>query len=111
MMETEDDADWSELWDARLSALESVLGKWTNHVLHGVVPFEFGFNAGGRADVIPFENHLNGVAYVTADLIGCEDQISGECGNYELMICHREKSDWGPGVICRLAYYTLDEVI
>src|SRR5947208_337975 len=36
---------------------------------------------------------------------------SDDMGNYELMICHRDQEDWGPNIISRLAYYTLETKI
>jgi hypothetical protein len=110
-MANEDRDDWSELWDARVASLERVLGKSSDHVLHGVTPFFFGFEMGGAADIIPFYKHVDGVVYVTAELIGCEKQKQNSMGNYELMICHRNEFDWGHDIIGRLAFYTLDAVI
>jgi hypothetical protein len=103
--------DWQQLWDARLAALEIVLGKSADRVLHGVIPFQFGYEVGGEADILFFHNHVDGVAYVTADLIGNEDQRQSEFGSYELMVCHRKENDWGPRTIGQLAHYTLDAVI
>jgi hypothetical protein len=110
-MGVDDNDDWSELWSDRLRALESVLGESDDRVLHGAIPFYLGFENGGTADVVSFSQHFDGVAYVTADLIGCEDQKRSELGNYELMICHREESEWGPGIVSRLAHYTLETAI
>ena len=50
-----------------------------------------------------FSHHLDGVAYVTADLTGKPDACYAD---YELMICHRAPGDWGPNLISRLAPYT-----
>jgi hypothetical protein len=44
---------------------------------------------------------------VTSELIGHDDQIQNQLGNYELMICHRDGEQWGPNLISRLAHYTL----
>jgi len=104
-----DDADdWQRWWDARISAMEEVLGK--SHEMHGhaVVPFYFGADMGGAADVIYFHNHIDGIVSVTSELIGCDEQIFSSLGNYELMICHRDEEDWGPEIISRLAHYTLE---
>jgi hypothetical protein len=72
------------------------------------VPFEFGYDAGGLADVVQFRNHINGTIYATCDLMGRGDQIANGLGTYELAICHRSSEDWGAGIVAPLAYYTLD---
>jgi hypothetical protein len=77
-------------------------------VIHGVIPFAFGVEMGGAADVVSFRQHIDGVVYVTSELIGCEDQVTNDQGNYELMVCHREEDEWGPSVIRQLAYYTCE---
>ena len=87
--------------------LKEILGKPHETVLHAVVPFDFGWDAGGAADVYIYKNHIDGVVYITGDLIGQEQQIS-DAGNYELMICHRTDTHWGPDLISNLAFYTLD---
>jgi hypothetical protein len=94
-----------------MAAFEVVLGKSDDRVLHGVIPFYLGYENGGRADVVSFSHHLNGIVYVTAELIGCEEQSPSVLGNYELMVCQREESEWGCNVICMLAHYTLETVI
>lgn len=100
--------DWEVWWDARTVALEAVLGKSEDLVGHSIVPFRLGVEAGGAADVLYFRNHVAGVVTVTADLIGNDDQIRNELGNYELMICERDDTDWGASFISRLAQYTLE---
>lgn len=57
-----------------------------------------------------FKKHIDGIVYITGDLIGKKQQPS-DAGNYELMICHRKGSDWGANLISILAYYTLDASI
>lgn len=100
-------------FDERLAAMQRVFGKSADIVLHAVVPFEFGSDLGGRADVVQFHDHINGVIYVTCDLLGNTKQVANSLGTYELAICHRYneeryKEDWGPEIIAALAYYTLD---
>lgn len=97
--------DW---WDERLAAMETVLGKSDGMVSHAVVPFQFGYDAGGRADVVHFREHLAGVVHTTCQLIGLENQMPNMLGNYELAICHRGEQTWGVGIISSLAYYTLE---
>src|SRR4051812_40779039 len=79
------DGGWEVWWDARTAALEVVLGKSEDLVGHSIVPFEFGVEAGGAADVLYFRNHVAGVVTVTAQLIGDDDQIRNDQGEYELM--------------------------
>jgi hypothetical protein len=102
------DNEWQEWWDARVAAIEAVLGKSEDTVGHAVVPFQFGAEMGGAADVIYFRQHIPGPCSVTSELIGCEDQVANRLGNYELMICHRDDDEWGADLISRLAYYTLE---
>lgn len=104
----ESHGQWKEWWDARTEAMEAVLGEMDAEVLHAAIPFQLGVDLGGAADVVSFSQNLDGIAYVTSELIGMDDQAPGELGNYELMICHRTPSDWGPRVIRLLAHYTLD---
>lgn len=108
MSDAEADGDWEVWWDARTAALEEVLGKSDDLVGHSLVPFEFGVEAGGAADVLYFRNHLAGVVTVTAQLIGDDDQIRNDQGGYELMICERDDDHWGATFISRLAQYTLE---
>src|SRR5215510_1479956 len=101
------DNEWQEWWDARVAAFEKVLGKAERIVGHAAIPFEFGPDIGGAADIIYFKRHIPGVVSVTSELIGRDDQIQNQFGNYELMICHRDDEQWGPNLISRLAHYTL----
>lgn len=87
--------------------IENVLGKHFDTVLHSPVPFDMGFDIGGGADVYIYKNHIDGEVYLTTDLIG-KKQAKNSIGNYELMICHSDKQDWGSNLISKLSYYTLD---
>jgi suppressor of fused protein SUFU len=113
--EEEGDDEWSELWDARLAAIEKVLGPSDDSVIHGMIPFQFGQEMGGQADIVMFSKHVDGTVYVTADLIGNEEQQTNSMGNYELMICRRkegeEDDEWGSWIIGSLAHYTIGEPI
>ena len=100
--------DPTEWWEDRMAAMESVLGKSDGMVSHAVVPFQFGYDAGGRADVVHFREHVPGIVYVTSELIGDDLQLQNALGNYELAICHRKEETWCAQTISSLAYYTLD---
>lgn len=100
----EDDGD---LFAERLAAMERVFGKSADVVLHAVVPFQFGFDLGGRADIVQFKDHIDGAIYATCDLLGDPGQVANPLGTYELAICHRSDEDWGPEVIAALAHFTL----
>jgi hypothetical protein len=100
----DEDDDWEEMWDARADALAQVLGAGHDDVLHAPHPFSLG----GQADVMAFYHHLEGAVYVTAELTGKPDACYAD---YELMICHRSRDDWGPNVISRLAPYTQEAYI
>lgn len=108
MTNSEDHDSWGEWWDARVAAMEPVLGKVHDMVGHAPVPFQFGPDVGGAADVIYFKHHIDGVVSVTSELIGCDEQVPNDLGNYELMICHRDDEAWGASLISRLAHYTLE---
>lgn len=108
MTSTNEDSTWEQSWDARVAALQSIYGKMEDNVGHAVVPFEFGADAGGSADIVYFKNHVAGVVAVTSELIGRDDQIQNELGNYELAICTRSEEPWAGNLISRLAHYTLE---
>ncbi len=75
--------------------LKEILEELDNTVLHGVVPFDFGWDNGEAADVYIFKKHIDGVVYVTGNLIG-QKQKTSDAANYELMICHKTNTTWGP---------------
>lgn len=91
-------------------SIEKILGKADEVVMHSSVPFDLGYDIGGGADIYLYKNHVDGIVYVTGDLIGQEQEPS-DAGNYELMICHRNEEEWGPNLISELAYCTLDTSI
>lgn len=112
MTETDDQEDeWTLWWDARVAAMESILGESADMVGHGLIPFQFGAEMGGTADLVYFHNHVDGVVTVTSELIGCDEQLANEQGNYELMICSREEDNWGQYILGQLAHYTLEAVL
>ena len=100
--------------------MESVLSKSDDTVGHATIPFEIGVQfrdenrddlvaeVGAGADIIKFRNHVDGVGYATAELIGRDDQVRNKLGNYELLIFHREDEEWGPDIISRLSFCTCD---
>jgi hypothetical protein len=90
--------------------IEQILGKSENIVLHSPVPFQFGYDLGGRADVYLYKNHIDGIVYVTGDLIGQKQRCS-DAGNFEFMVAHKADNKWGPNLISNLSYYTLDSSI
>lgn len=97
-------ASHEDSFDATSAALEALLGKADDGVLHSMVPLELG----GFSDVLTFRRYLPGVAYVTAELIGSDGQKANRLGKYELMMCMRAESDWAGNLVSRLARYTLD---
>lgn len=106
-----DEDDRQRWWDARIAAATAVFGQQSDMVLHAAVPFFMGQDIGGKPDVVMFPNFLEGTLYMTAALIGDEDQPPNSHGKYELAIAHAPGEDWGVNIICQLAYYTLDTVI
>jgi hypothetical protein len=99
--------DWQRLWDARLAALQSVLGPSDDRILASITPFYLG----GSADVLTFRQHTEGVCYVTAGIIGDGRGKPNELGEYELMICLREPAEWAPNMISNLARYTTETAL
>lgn len=99
--------DWQKTWDARLAALERELGKSDDKIATSPVPIYLG----GGADVLTFKKHVDGVAYVTAGLIGNDSQKKTTLGQYELMMCFRSENDWAPSLLSRLAPYTFDAAL
>lgn len=108
MDDSAEDDEWELLWNARIAGLESILGPADEMVGHSPVPFFLGADSGGAADILYFKQHLDGIVAVTSDLIGCEDQVTNDLGNYELVVCHRDDEPWGANIISQLAYYTLE---
>lgn len=106
--DADDSNEWTLWWDARLAAMESLLGESHDIVGHGTIPFQLGPDLGGTADIVYFHHHVDGIVSVTAELIGNEDQVPNSMGNYELAICARDDDDWGPNIIGQLAHYTLE---
>jgi len=107
MSEDTSDDEWQKTWDARLAAFEQVLGKSEDTIVTAPVPIYLG----GDADVLIFKNHVDGVAYVTAGLIGDGSQKQTDLGEYELMMCFREENEWAPSLLSRLAPYTFQRAL
>jgi Suppressor of fused protein (SUFU) len=103
LLNTPREADRKQrLWDARIAALEDVLGKCDGTVCYAAAPM----HRQGFADVLRFRDYTKGITYVTCDLIGNEKQVPNRWGHYELMICMNEENDWAPQFLSRLAQYT-----
>lgn len=101
------DAERQAWWDARLAALEGVLGKSDGTVY----TVSSSMHRQGLADVLRFKGYLTGVTYVTCDLIGHPRQVANRWGQYELMMCTRDENDWAPALLSRLAAYTLEATL
>lgn len=106
-----EDDEWEQLWDARITAAEAAFGPQADSVLHAAIPFFLGYDVGGSPDVVMFRKFLDGMLYMTADLIGSGDQLPNSAGQYELAVAHYNDEQWGVRVISQLAYYTLESVI
>ncbi len=102
------DTEWQQQWDERVQLLERQFGSSDGVVGHSPIPFYFGADAGGAADILYFRHWKPGVLSVTANLLGEVSQVRNALGWYELAICHRTDEAWGPSLISRLAHYTLD---
>jgi hypothetical protein len=91
--------DWQCIWDERANGLCETLGASIAGVWHARHPFALG----GQADLVAFDDHIEGRVYVTAELTG---KPGCTYADYELMICHRDHTIWGADIISRLAPYT-----
>ena len=94
--------DWQKSWDARLAALEAEFGESEDKIVTSPVPIYLG----GGADVLTFKNHIDGVVYISAGLIGDGGQKKTDIGEYELMMCAHDENDWMPSLLSKLAPYT-----
>jgi hypothetical protein len=101
---SEPDRDWQDLWNARLTSLETEFGKSEREIGTSCIPIYLG----GGADVLTFKHHLEGVVYVTAGLIGDGGQVSTDLREYELMMCFQGENEWAPRLLSRLAPYTFE---
>jgi hypothetical protein len=103
--------DKEKWWKPRVKALEKLLGPQGDADLHAPVFFDMGAELGGAPDVHAFPRHKKGaVAYVTAELIGRDNQVPNEMGNYEIMICLPKGVDveLAGYILTPMAYYTLE---
>jgi len=50
--------------------ISEIIGKPSVSVFHAVIPFDMGWDIGGRADVYFFKKHVDGLIYMTYDLTG-----------------------------------------
>lgn len=107
MNQNQEEDEWQQIWDERLAVLERELGKSDENIATSLIPIY----AGGGADVLTFQNHLDGVAYVTAGLIGHCDQRETSLGQYELMMCFRDENEWAPSLLSKLAPYTFQAAL
>jgi hypothetical protein len=106
------DYDREEWWDPRIEALEKILGPQGDSDLHAMIFFDMGAELGGAPDIHTFPRHKKGVvAYVTAELIGRDNQVVNEQGNYELVVCLPKsvEAEVAGAILTPLAYYTLEQ--
>jgi Suppressor of fused protein (SUFU) len=106
--------DKDKWWRPRLKALEKILGPQGDTDLHAPIFFDMGAELGGAPDVHTFIPHKKGVVvYVTAELIGRDNQHPNEMGNYEIMICLPKYVDAeiAGAILTPLAYYTLEQAL
>ncbi len=103
-----EESDWERIWNARLRAVEAILGPAGDVVFHAAIPMFMG----GAADVVPFPDYVPGCTYVTADLTGeGAGQPVNRFGNYELMMCTRTDLPAAPNLLSKLGQYTLKTVL
>lgn len=56
--EEHEDDEWTLWWNSRMAAMEQILGESDNIVGHGVIPFQFGAEMGGTADIVYFRQSV-----------------------------------------------------
>jgi hypothetical protein len=104
--------DKEKWWHPPVKALEKILGPQGDTDLHAPIFFDMGAELGGAPDVHTFPRHKKGaIAYVTAELIGRDNQPANKLGNYEIMICLPKDFDAEVvgAILTPLAYYTLEQ--
>jgi hypothetical protein len=104
--------DKENWWKPRVKALEKILGPQGDMDLHAPIVFDMGAELGGAPDIHTFTRHKKGaVAYVTAELIGRDNQVPNVMGNYEIMICLPRAVDpeLAGGILTPMAFYTLEQ--
>jgi Suppressor of fused protein (SUFU) len=111
MNEPDPTDEWERAWLDRTTTLERIFGPMEPDVGHSPVPFDLGPEAGGGADVVYFRRWCPGILAVTCELLGRSEQVPNSQGSYELAICQRDGEAWGPGIISRLAHYTLEAAL
>lgn len=112
MNQTEPNNYDPSVWKQKsLEALQELLGAAEEDIFSYEATDEDGQALDESVDVICFKNKFPGVIATTWDRIGDDEQFANDQGNYELMICTREASEWALHVISQLALYTHEEPI
>jgi hypothetical protein len=101
------DTEWKRLRELRRAILRRVLGP-DDELINTVLP---PFYLGGWADVMTFRKEFDGMAYVTAALIGDSQSKPNEVGQYEIMICSRKDVIRGQALVSKLARYMTQDVL
>lgn len=104
--------DKDKWWKPRAKALEEILGPQGEMDLHAPIFFDMGAEMGGAPDIHTFTRHKKRVVcYVTAELIGRDNQPTSELGNYELVVCLPKdiEAEVAATILTPLAYYTLEQ--
>ena len=93
-----------------INATEAILGDADYSEYHAPILFDAGAEMGGAPDIIKFSGRGEWVAYVTAELIGRDNQIRNTIGNYELMLCLPKgvEAHWATDMLAALAYASLE---
>lgn len=90
----EEEAAATAFDESKQTALDAVLGKMEEHVVHAIIPFAMG----GGLDLYPFRRHVPGTLYVTQELFTWhkDDRPKpSKSGYFELAIAFREEVDMG----------------
>jgi hypothetical protein len=95
-----------KLHQALISALTRRLGPSDKKTLHSII----GFEMGGPPDLLIFRKapDINGVTYVTTELIFCEHQPPNSIGRYELAISLPAENKWAEHILFKLSQASLE---
>lgn len=112
MSHSESNSYEPSVWKEKsLEALQELFGIAEQETFTYEATDEEGEALDESVEVVCFKSKLPGVVVTTWDRIGDDEQFANDQGNYELMICTREPSEWALHVVSQLALYTHEEPI
>jgi Suppressor of fused protein (SUFU) len=106
-MSASEELEDRKLYESFVTALEKELGPKDPTVTHAII----GFESGGPPDVHYFRNtpNVQGIFYVTSDLLFFRAQPKNSLGRYELAICVPAEDKWARNLLFKLSRATVQE--